>query len=266
MAADRTHVLSVLAELAPLELAESWDNVGLLVDPSRAGRAPSFTRAFLTIDLTADTLDEARAEGAELIVAYHPPIFGGLKRLRHSVLAERLILEAVQQGITIYSPHTALDAARGGMGDWLAGACGPGEVRPIAPFAADPGLGAGRLVTLSEALTLSVALERIKEHLGLLQLRVASPDPALSIRTLAVCPGAGGALFQVVPKADLFLTGEMRHHDILARLASGSAVVLTDHTNCERGYLPLFAERLRQACPGLAVAVSRRDADPLGIV
>lgn len=266
MAEDAARVLSVLEQLAPLELAENWDNVGLIVDPRDVGDSRGYERAFLTIDLTASTFEEAVACGADLIVAYHPPIFGGLKRLRQRVPSERLILEAVARGLTIYSPHTALDAARGGMGEWLAQACGAGELRPITAYAADLAVGAGRVMTLHEPLPLERAIERIKAHLGLAQVRVASPEAAPLVRTLAVCPGAGGTLFQTVHQVDLLLTGELRHHDVLARRAAGTAVVLTDHTNCERGYLPVLGQRLREACPGLEVTVSTRDVDPLTIV
>lgn len=265
MAEDASRVLSVLGELAPLELAEDWDSVGLIVD-ARSPVVGELSRVFLTVDLTLETLEEACTGQAELIVAYHPPIFGGLKRLRRGVSAERLIVLAIERGLAIYSPHTALDAAEGGMAEWLAAACGAGPMRPIAVSTVRPDLGAGRIVTLEQPLALNEAVARIKRYLGLAQVRLATPDPALLVRTLAVCPGAGGALFQALPHVDLLLTGEMRHHDVLARRALGTAVVLTDHTNCERGYLPVLAARLRAALPGLDVLVSSRDADPLGIV
>ena len=138
MAEDRARVLSALGELAPLELAENWDNVGIIVDANGPVPGAQFSRAFLAVDLTPLTFAEAVQSGAELIVAYHPPIFSGLKRLRRDALAEGLMVEAIQRGLMIYSPHTALDAARGGMGDWLASACGPGDMRPITPLASDP--------------------------------------------------------------------------------------------------------------------------------
>ena len=72
-------VLTALVALAPLELAESWDNVGLLIDP---GAVQKFEKAFFVIDLTTETLAEALAEGCDLIVAYHPPIFSGLSLCR----------------------------------------------------------------------------------------------------------------------------------------------------------------------------------------
>src|SRR5690606_5087407 len=93
------------------------------------------------------------------------------------------------------------------------------------------------------------ALTALKGHLRLPQVRLAAATRHLEgepIRTLAACPGAGGKLFESVRDVDLLLTGEMRHHDVLAHNARGTSVVLCDHTNTERGFLPVLAERLRR--------------------
>lgn len=267
MSATRTDVFAALERLAPLALAESWDNVGLLVDA--AGNS-SFTRALVTIDLTEPVLDEALALGADLIVAYHPPIFSGLKRLRLAADGERVVVRALSAGLTVYSPHTALDAANGGMTDWLVGLLGEGVVTPVVPAPPRPGgvggEGVGRTSVLAIPLSLGEAVQRIKAHLGLDHVRLAAPPALTRVERIAVCPGAGGSVFEKVGQVDLFVTGEMRHHDVLARVARGSAVVLTDHTNTERGYLPTLARRLAERAPGLDVAVSRVDRDPLAIV
>lgn len=263
MPADRDYVLIVLRALAPEELAEPWDNVGIVIDPASS---ETWSHALFTIDLTTATMDEAEELGADLIVAYHPPIFSGVKRLRASFPSESLVIRALRSGVTIYSPHTALDSAPGGMNDWLAKAVGPGSALPIVPVADVPGAGAGRFVELDEALPLDEAIARAKAYLGLSHVRVARAGSEALIRTVAVCPGAGGSVFEKVRHADLFLTGEMRHHDVLTRRASGSHVILTDHTNTERGFLAEYAHTIAERCPGLEVTVSRLDTDPLQIV
>jgi len=263
MGSPRETVLSALENLAPLHLAESWDNVGLLIDP---GEQVGFEHALITIDLTDEVLEEALERQADLIVAYHPPIFSGLKRLRHTVAKERIVLRTLRSGLTVYSPHTALDAASGGMGDWLARALGPGRVTPIVPHVSDPRAGAGRFVRLDQPVTVERAVELVKAHLALPQLRLSRGAHSTPIASLAVCPGAGGAVFEQVRHADLLLTGEMRHHDLLERAAQGTSVILTDHTNTERGYLPHLAQLLVKHCPGLAVSISARDRDPLQVL
>jgi dinuclear metal center YbgI/SA1388 family protein len=282
---DLTQVVRVLSELAPLQLAAEWDNVGLLLEPARVRPVQ---RVLLTIDLTEAVLREAVQQRSDLIVAYHPPIFAGVKRLTQSTALERALLGAIAADIAVYSPHTALDAVSGGVNDWLAEAFGPSELRAIEPAAhsvAPPRLarhrtarrkpghrqhadcqGQGRLLRLRRPMRLDVALRRIKRHLGVKHLRLALPQPhPTTITTVALCPGAGGAVLAGV-EADLLLTGEMRHHDVLAALARGSAVVLSEHSVSERGYLPRLSRRLR-ALTGrsLEVRVAREDREPLAI-
>jgi dinuclear metal center YbgI/SA1388 family protein len=268
--APLSDVLAAIQRLAPLEFAEPWDNVGLLLEPVPVTRAAALTHALLTIDLSDEVVGEAEALGARLIIAYHPPIFQGLKRLRASQPAGRVILRCAQQGIAIFSPHTALDAAPQGMNDWLLDAFMLSERGPCAPHSADPRYGQGRCGRLTEPLALADAVTLIKGHLGLAQVRVSPASThvgaAKLIQSVAVCAGAGGAVFEKLSGFDLFLTGEMRHHDVLARAQSGTSVVLCDHTNTERGYLPLLATRLSRETPGVSFHVSQCDRDPLAIV
>ena len=268
-----TEVLSILQRLAPLDLAEPWDNVGLLLEPAPAPLTPPLSDVLLTIDLSDQVVSEAEALGAKLIVAYHPPILEGLKRLRSTAPAERSILRCVAAGIALYSPHTALDAAAGGVNDWLLDAFGQPESEraPCFPHPSDRRLGGGRFVHLAKPIELAEAVERLKRHLGLTQLRLAAAEQHASgaqlVRRIAVCAGAGGSVFDKLSGFDLFVTGEMRHHDVLAKVRAGSSVLLSEHTHTERGYLRLLAERLRAETHGGAnFHVSRCDRDPLCLV
>lgn len=265
MTVSLQEVLAELERLAPLYLAADWDNVGLLVEP-RSQADATVERILLTIDLTETVLGEAIATRADLIVAYHPPIFAGLKRLTQRSPAERIALSLARAGIFAYSPHTALDACQGGLNDWLASAFGSGRASAIEPVEASSAEGQGRLLELDVPLRLSDAVERVKAHLKLAHVRVARPahidDP--TVRRVAVCAGAGGAVL-VRAEADLLLTGEMRHHDILAQQAKGTSVIVCDHTNTERGYLPILAEGLGFG-GAVEVSISVRDTDPLQIV
>ena len=370
-------VVLLLERLAPPDLAEDWDNVGLLLEPSGSAGRP-ISRVFLCIDLDESVLTEAIEESADLIVAYHPPLFKGLKRLRISAAEERVVVRAIEAKLPVYSPHTALDAARNGVNDWLARGLGTGKCRALAPhvspstpfkvvvfvprshvaalrsalsqelgagqignysecsyevdgtgsffgndaatpevgtrgrleFSAEvrlemrcarsalkdlgrviaahhpyeepawdvyplatppePELGAGRLLELDTPVSLPEAVARLKAHLGLSQLRVASSgrqDAGTPIQRVALCAGAGGSLFEHVTGVDLFVTGEMRHHDVLAKLRAGASVILSEHTHTERGFLPEFARLLAGLANGeLEVRVSTRDADPLRTV
>jgi dinuclear metal center YbgI/SA1388 family protein len=258
-------VLQVLETIAPLRYAESWDNVGLLVgDPG----AP-IARILVTVDYSSQVAEEARVRGAELVVAYHPPIFAAVKRVPHGAPWA----EAVRRGIALYSMHTALDVARGGTNDFLADACGiaePGRraLRLHVPSAGAPeaeGIGLGRVGDITpEALSRVVA--RIKDALGLEYVLVAGPRDAV-ISRIAVAAGAGGELLGEAcrQRAELFVTGEIRHHDALAAVARGVAVVATLHSNSERAAIRAYAARLGRRLEGVTVLASESDADPFRV-
>ncbi len=278
---ETTHTLAdliaAMETIAPRAYAGGWDNVGLLLQAA-ALDAP-LRRVLLAIDMDRAVTDEAIAWGAQALVAYHPPIFRGLRRITRADPRQAALLDALAAGLSAYSPHTALDAAPGGVCDWLAAGLGP--LASSAPIEVPAGLppelagrvGAGRLVELAEPRTLGELLPRIKAHLGLSALRLAAaPAHAAGepLRRVAICPGAGGSLFEKLPTSgdgapDLLLTGELRHHDVLSRVACGTSAILTDHTNTERGYLPILARTLSAALPGLIIRVSEVDRDPLVI-
>jgi dinuclear metal center YbgI/SA1388 family protein len=109
-------LIHLIEKIAPPNLAEPWDNVGLLAgDP-----AADVSRVLLTIDYTSTVASEAKSGNCQLVIAYHPPIFHPLKRLT----AGGLVFDAIRSGTALYSPHTALDAADGGTNDMLADVLG----------------------------------------------------------------------------------------------------------------------------------------------
>jgi dinuclear metal center YbgI/SA1388 family protein len=252
-------VVDILHEIAPLELAAEWDNVGVLLQPHR--KPGKVARVLLTIDLSPAVVAEAKAMRAELVVSYHPPIFQPLKRLRVDGGTQEALLAAAAAGIAVHSPHTALDAAPSGLGDWLVeqvlGGDAPKELRPL-------GEGEfGRFVELRAPLSFATLLQRCKRRFGVRSLRVARPERAAAkVRTIAVAAGAGGSLLRGCG-ADVAVTGELSHHDALAAVAAGTSVVLAGHSNTERGFLKVLRQRLREAFDGeLDVRVANSDRDP----
>jgi len=123
MAMQLHDLTEVLEDIAPTRNAESWDNVGLLVgDPGQ-----DVSAVLLTIDYTESVAEEGNREGCDAVIAYHPPIFQPLKRVRFG----SVIYDAIRRGVAIYSPHTALDVAEGGTNDVLADAVGLMERAPL---------------------------------------------------------------------------------------------------------------------------------------
>jgi dinuclear metal center YbgI/SA1388 family protein len=122
---------AALNQIAPLQYAEAWDNVGLLIgDPHQP-----VTRVMLCIDYSTAVAAEAREAECDFIIAYHPPMFDAVKKITADGPSS-LIHDAIGRGIAIYSPHTSLDVAPGGTNDMLADAVGILNPAPLRANAA----------------------------------------------------------------------------------------------------------------------------------
>ena len=255
-------LLDALNRIVPLELAEDWDNVGLLLEPTVCDSTNLPRRIFLCIDLTEPVLEEALSRKADFLLVYHPPIFTPLTRLAQGDATSRILLRSARMGLPIYSPHTALDAVEGGVNDWLASGLGSGKISRLSTGDAEATENSGRRIILDDPIPLAELAQRVKQHLNLESLRLAPATDASAIQTIALCAGAGGSVL-VGTLADCYLTGEMRHHDVLAANARGISVILCEHTNTERGYLSILADKLTGQINGIECLISRVDRDPL---
>ncbi|MFC6861727.1 Nif3-like dinuclear metal center hexameric protein [Zunongwangia atlantica] len=108
-------IIKEIEEFAPLNYAEDFDNVGLLVGDKSA----EVTGALITLDTLEATIDEAITKNCNLIVSFHPIIFSGLKKITGKNYVERVVLKAIKNDIAIYAIHTALDNQHKGVNDMI---------------------------------------------------------------------------------------------------------------------------------------------------
>lgn len=374
-------LVAAMRQIAPIEYAESWDKVGLLVgDAARVLKGP----VLLTIDLTERVLEEAIGAKAGAIVAYHPPIFEPLSRVTSATPRQRVVLRAIEHEIAVYTPHTALDAAPGGITDWLCeGLSGSsragkvlGDCRALAPHprlpesqqlkivtfvpqtevhkvrsalatagagiigeynlcsfesagtgtfhgaegtkprSGRPGqleyvaemrlemvcsraalalaietvrrfhpyeepaidvyalqaqpqraAGPGRRLVVDKPVTVRDLAARLRDHIKRDRVRYAvAGDADRPINHIGVVPGSGESLSRLArtEECEVFVTGEMKHHEVLGALNAGMSVILGGHTNTERGYLPRLKAALEKS--EFQVQISKTDKDPLEVV
>ncbi|KAI9454898.1 GTP cyclohydrolase 1 type 2/Nif3 [Lactarius psammicola] len=273
------HVSKAMERIVPLALAEKWDNLlaKLMTEAPQQQQQRSSQNILLTIDLTTRVVNEALSLPASMIIAYHPPIFKPLSSLTLSNPLQMSLLRCVAAGVSVYSPHTALDSVYGGINDWLASGLGSGRIDLIGDEHSSGRGGLGRLLRLSEKTTMSSLQERVKKHLGLPQIQVAlgTNSPNRDVQSVAICAGSGGSVLLGV-NADVYFTGEMSHHEVLAAVATGRNVILCGHTNTERGYLPVLAHKLQAELAAhngdekdfipADIHISQEDRHPLDIV
>lgn len=292
-------VVAAMRKLYPEKLADSsFDNTGLLLEaPYRPHLKNS---VLLTVDLTKAVADEAIARKDSIIIAYHPIIFRPLKSITLANTQQNSLLRLAQEGISVYSPHTAVDAAPEGLNDWLADIVStayPGTSKQVsipsersiitavkdAPAGFEKA-GYGRIVRFAQAETLGNLVTRIRHALHndiseKLTIAVPQSTPlgqktSIPIKSIGICAGSGGSLLNGLD-VDLLFTGELSHHEALAAIEQGKCVITTFHSNSERGFLRERMARQLQAAYAkenqtndieFEVDVSEADRDPFEIV
>lgn len=251
-------VAAFLERIAPLRLAEDWDNVGLLVGHPQA----AVRRLMTCLTITPGVAAEAIEQSADLVVAHHPLPFHPLKRLTPETPAGRMLLELIAARIAVYSAHTAYDSAANGINERLARGLGLRGVFPLT-FSAE-GLGAGRVGWFEEPIALGELAESVKEFLRLDRVQMVGLADQM-IRTMAVACGAAGEFLQHARQAhcDAMLLGETRYHTFLEAEALGIGLVLPGHYASERFAMECLAETLADEFPALDVWASRSERDPV---
>lgn len=248
--------------IASLSLAEKWDNVGVLVESPRASSLSSL-RVISCIDLTNDVVSEAIRKNCNLILSYHPVMFRAVQSL--SIASQLPILRCIDAGISVFVPHTAVDTAAGGMNDFLCDVFRAHESsRTGVRVDIESGASVGRISTFTEPMSLNDVISLLKSSLRVDRVRFASQkDPSVkSISSVAVCVGSGSSIL-IGANADLYLTGEMTHHDILSCQSLGKPVILLDHSSSERPFLPELSRRVASFDCVESVVVSEADIEPI---
>ncbi len=249
---------SALEDIAPVALAQSWDNVGLLA----GNRSAPVRKVMLCIDMMPAVVSEALRAKVQMIVSYHPPIFRPITRLvGPSDAMESQVLRCLNAGIAIYSPHTALDCAKTGTNAVLAGHCDMIGAAPLEPTE-DPDIGMGRIGKLAP-ISLSALTKKLKRRTGARCVSVVG-DPNRQVDRAIVGVGAAGSMPFAVPlrKRDVIVTGEIRHHDALRIQRVGCAAIALSHWSSERPALARLSEEIATRVSGVRVQLSKRDAEP----
>ena len=234
MSATVGQVLELVNGLAPFELAEEWDNVGLL-----AGHPDMpVERVLCALDLRMEVVEEAVSRGCQLIVTHHPILFRGRKNLRETDAEGRMLCALVRANLAMIAAHTNFDNANPGVNDALAAALGLEDV---------------------EALENGMRVGTIKQtDFGSFCCRTASAlkgptrcygDSGRRIDRVAVLGGAGEdfAAQALAAGADVYVTGEMAYHKALDAADNGLCVIEAGHAATEYPAISLLCGGLQKA-------------------
>src|SRR5680860_761387 len=122
-------ITTFFENLAPLSLQESYDNAGLIIGDISV----EISSVLVTLDVTEEVIDEAIQKKAQLIVAHHPIVFSGLKKITGKNYVERTLLKAIKNDIAIYAAHTNLDSVTGGVNSKICEKLGLQNCRVLQP-------------------------------------------------------------------------------------------------------------------------------------
>lgn len=210
----------MVGQIAPYELAEEWDNVGLLVGDAKK----HIKKVLVALDLTLPVLEEARMLGCEAIVTHHPLMLQPVQRIVSESREGALILKLAQYGMAHIAAHTNLDKAPGGVNDALLQTIGCKEVR---------GEGAVRVGMLPGEMSVERVTQMADEALH--SRTRAYGDKTKQVHVLGCCSGAGSGEFReaMALGADCFITGEVKHHIALDAMFADCPMIEAGHYETE---------------------------------
>jgi dinuclear metal center YbgI/SA1388 family protein len=249
-----TDWLQLMDDVAPLSIQESWDNSGLQIDYGNE----EVERILVALEITGDVIEEAISKTANMIVVHHPLIFEPIRKIDYRDMEGDYILRLIRSGISVYAAHTCFDSARNGNNDHLM------ELLGIQRFSRlnMPGRGfedstLARIGTLPESMLFSRFLERLDRALGHPGGIKVSGDPARLIRKVAVCCGGGGEYYQgaLAAGADVFISGDIKHHEAQKARESGLCVVDAGHYGTEKIFVQNMAQQLKQKGAGALTVI-----------
>jgi dinuclear metal center YbgI/SA1388 family protein len=257
-------VLTQITALWPESGAQEWDSPGLVVgSPQHV-----IESIHLVVDVTPDTIAEAKEAGANLIISHHPLLLKGVTSVAESTYKGHVVAELIRAGMALYSAHTNADVVPTGTSSRLADLLGVVDHEPLVP-GSQPGHGLGRVGSLPQEMSLyelAVALGEVLPQTAVGPVIAGEPDARVT--RVAVCAGAGDSLLQepAVLGSDVYITSDLRHHPASefrehAKLFGGPSLITISHFAAEWLWLDSAAEELR-ALLGVEVTVSDLNTDP----
>jgi dinuclear metal center YbgI/SA1388 family protein len=250
-------IIQCLEQYAPPYLQDDYDNSGLQIGLVDA----EITGVLICLDVTEAIIDEAAARSCNLIVSHHPLLFHPLKQISGRTYQQRCVAKALGSGISIYSAHTSLDNAPGGVNYEIARRIGLKDINWLSP---KQGLDAGSGIVghLRKPEEDKAFLARLKSEFEVRSLLHSQTDGRM-IKKVAVCGGAGAFLLPDAIRngADCFICGEFHYHDYFEN--EGVLLAELGHYQSEQFTKDLFNNILSKNFQNLRIEMTSIDTNPI---
>jgi len=242
-------VIKVLENFAPLETAQSWDNSGWQINLGKK----QANKVLLCLSVTPKILSQAIENGCDFIISHHPLIFGGLKNISYETVTQKLIVDCIRNNIQVYSAHTNLDCAHGGVNDTLCDKLGVSPIETIADFV--------KIAEFPEPMTLDSFILKLKISLNAPKIKIINPQNKQEIRKIAVCGGSGGDFVNELKGIDAFITGDIKYHTALE--VQDMILIDAGHFETEKIILQTLKNLLHDVAQDIVIA---KETEPWSIV
>lgn len=243
------NLINYLNERFPLSLAESWDNSGYqLIDENKEVK-----KVLLTLDVTDRVAEYAIENNADLILSHHPFIFSPLRNLGLNSYRGGIIKKLILNDISCYSMHTNYDSAKGGMNAIVAEMLGLSNCRNIVETDAEMEAGFGMVGELENTEETDDFVENVKSIFKLDYVIEYVFNNENKIKKAAFCGGAGSELIAQASNldADIYLTGDIKHHDAQLAYELGLNLLDVTHYGLEKVFIDHMAEVISDNFPDI---------------
>lgn len=231
------NIIKELEKLAPNELCEDWDNIGLML----GSREKEITAAAVALDITEKAVSFAAENKCELLVSHHPFIMPKLTSVDLDTKKGVLIETLIKNNISVYSMHTNFDSAAGGINDTLC---------EIFGLIKENDCGILRKARLKTPMTLADFTELVKEKLNASHV-IFCGDLNKYVSKIGICGGAGGSFAEDCTDCDVLLTGEAKYHEFQYGTENNLAIVAAGHFETEN--VTLY--KIRDALSAMGITV-----------
>lgn len=259
------HIMKCMEEIAPPELAESWDNVGLMVGDSKK----EVKKILVALDAIPEVIAEAIEENADMIVTHHPfLLFQKIKAIQKNTPLGKKIYDLIENEIAVFSAHTNLDIVDGGINDILAEKLNLQSVDVLEVTQENPDgtkVGLGRVGKLQEEMSLLSFARLAKDTFPVGDILRVVGDKDMKVKTVALCGGSGASFVSQANRqgADVYITGDMKYHEAQDAKELGLAIIDLTHYASEVVVVDVLAKRLQQyvEAHGFSVEISISKVD-----
>lgn len=252
-------IYNFLDEFCPFKNCLDFDNVGLLLGSQKN----EVNKVLLALDIVEEVLEEAQKLKVNLIITHHPIIFNNLK----SISSDSLICKLLKENINVISAHTNLDVAKNGVNFHLAKTLNLNDVQILSFAENDKNLPLGLIGNLSKPLNCREFAEFTKKQLHCKGLRYTDIVQK-NIQKVAVGSGSSGSLIYnaINQQADAFVTGEIKHHEILLAKQNNLCVVDVGHYKSEDIIMEPLRKKLSENFANIEFLKSNVDIDSINYI